>query len=101
MLFSFNSLKGSFGDGSAVIELQQHYSGAPILTQVLASQKGGEANQAKSSGGPSSGGSNGGGSSGGGGGSCNCGTWGNLRDIAEKNPNKNAGDIIREWRKNQ
>ncbi len=35
----------------------------------------------------------------GGGGSCNCGTWGDLRDIAQNNPSKTAGDIIREWRK--
>lgn len=47
----------------------------------------------------SSSGNSGRGGSGGGG--CGCGAWGDLRSRAESNPNKTAGDIIREWRKSQ
>ena len=46
--------------------------------------------------------SSGGGRGSGGGGGCRCGSWGSLREEAEKEkPGETAGDIIRRWRKKQ
>ena len=32
-------------------------------------------------------------------GGCGCGPWGDLREIAQNNPNSTAGDILEEWRR--